>query len=157
MRASQKSLLGVAFLAISLTGGCKRGDVVGPPAGTGGTVGAAVADDLKGVAKQTQKTAEDIGHATAGLADKATQHLERLTTHAQADSEDAWITTKVKSALTGQGLDPLHVHVDTSQKVVTLSGDVPSPAERAKAVSAAKTVTEVAAVIDHLFVKPDGH
>ena len=156
MRASQTSLFGVALLLLSFAGACKRGDGAGPLSGSGGTVGAAVADDLKGVAQQTQKTAKDIGQATAGLADKASQHLERLTTHAEADSQDAWITTKVKGALTSQGLDPLHVHVDTSQKVVTLSGDVPSAAERAKAVSAAKSVTEVAAVTDHLFVKPDG-
>ena len=156
MRAFHNGLLGLAFVATLPSLACKRGDVDRPPSGSGGAVGA-VADDLKGVAKQTEKTAKDIGHATAGLADKASEHLEHLTNHAGAESQDAWITTKVKSALTSQGLDPLHVHVDTNEKVVTLSGTVPSAAERDKAVSAARTVTEVAGVTDHLFVKPDGH
>jgi len=154
MRALRSSLFAAVCLAASLAG-CKRAPAEGSVSGTGGA-SAAVADDLKGVAEKTKKTAEDIGHATADLADKAGQHLEHLTAHAGADSQDAWITTKVKSALTGQGLDPLHVHVDTSQKIVTLSGTVPTAVQRDKAIGAAKTVTEVAGVTDHLFVKPDG-
>lgn len=157
MRAFVNYPMGAACLAISLLGGCKRDPGGGTFSGSGGTPGAAVADDLKGVARQTERTAKDIGHATVDLADKAGQHLEHLTDHAGADSKDAWITTKVKSALTGQGLDPLHVHVDTNGKVVTLSGTVPSTAQRDKAVSAARTVTEVADVKDHLFVQPDTH
>jgi len=145
----------VAVLLAVAAMGCRRGPAEGPPAGSGGTPGSAVADDLKGVARQTEKTAKDIGHATVDLADKAGQHLEHLGDHAGADSNDAWITTKVKSALTGQGIDPLHVHVDTNQKVVTLSGTVPSAAKKEKAVSAARTVTDVAEVKDHLFVQPD--
>jgi hyperosmotically inducible protein len=145
MRALRKYPVGVACLVTLLSIGCRRGGADGSLSGSGGTPGAAVTDDLKGVAKQTEKTAKDIGHATAQLADKA-----------GADGQDAWITTKVKSALTGQGVDPLHVHVDTSGKVVTLSGTVPSAAERDKAVNAARTVTEVVEVKDHLFVQPNG-
>lgn len=157
MRVLRSRLFGAACLVTLLASvGCKRGATEGTLSGSGGAVGTAVADDLKGVARQTEKAAKDIGHATVDLADKASQHLEHLTTHAGADSADAWITTKVKSALTSQGLDPLHVHVDTNEKVVTLSGSVPSAADRDKAVSAARTVTEVAGVTDHLFVKPDG-
>jgi osmotically-inducible protein OsmY len=52
----------------------------------------------------------------------------------------------------GCGLDPLHVHVDTGGKVVTLSG-VESAAEARKAVGAAKAVRGVLGVQDHLFVK----
>jgi hyperosmotically inducible protein len=156
MRALRKYPLAVACVVTLLSIGCKRGGGDSSLSGSGGTPGTAVADDLKGVAKQTEKTAKDIGHATADLADKAGQHLERLTDHAGADSQDAWITTKVKSALTGQGVDPLHVHVDTTGKVVTLSGTVPSAAERDKAVGAARTVTEVVEVKDHLFVQPKG-
>lgn len=152
MRTSIGGLVGAACLVAALAVGCKRGPAEGSPSGSGGTVGAAVADDLKGVAEQTKKAAKDIGHATADLADKAGQHLD----HAGAESQDAWITTKVKSALTSQGLDPLHVHVDTSEKVVTLSGSVPSAAERDKAIGAARTVTDVADVKDHLFVKAEG-
>jgi len=157
MRALRKYPVGVAFLVALLSMGCRRGPAEGPASGSGGTPGAAVADDLKGVAKQTERTAKDIGQATVDLADKAGQHLEHLTDHAGADSKDAWITTKVKSALTGEGIDPLHVHVDTNGKVVTLSGTVPSVAKKEKAVSAARMVTDVVDVKDHLFVQADGH
>ena len=146
MRALRKYPFGVACVVTLLAIGCKRGAGDGSVSGSGGTPGTAVADDLKGVAKQTEKTAKDIGHATADLADKA-----------GASGQDAWITTKVKSALTGQGVDPLHVHVDTNGRVVTLSGTVPSAAERDKAVNAARTVTEVVEVKDHLFVQANAH
>ena len=53
----------------------------------------------------------------------------------------------------GAGLDPLHVHVDTDAKVVTLSGTVDSAADKRKAVAAAKGVEGVLGVQDHLFVK----
>ena len=152
MRSFQKCLIGAVCLAALFTG-CKRDEA--PASGSNGSPGTAVADDLKGVAKQTEKTAKDIGNATAELADKAGQQLQQLSDQAGEKGQDAWITTKVKSALTGQGLDPFHVHVDTDQKVVTLSGTVPSAAHRDKAVAAAKTVKEAVAVKDHLVVKAE--
>lgn len=103
----------------------------------------AVGDDVKGVAKATEKTAKDIG-----------KDLESATNKAGNDAQDAWITTKVKSELTSIGLDPLHLHVDTDGKVVTLSGTVASAEQARKAVSAAKAVQGVLGVQDHIFVKP---
>ena len=111
-------------------------------------------DDVKGVAKATEKAAKDIGHATVDLGDKARKSLEGATSEAGGRGQDAWITTKVKSELTRVGLDPLHVHVDTNAEVVTLSGTVESAAEARQAVSAAKAVTGVLGVQDHLFVAP---
>jgi hyperosmotically inducible protein len=96
----------------------------------------AVREDVKEVARTTEKTAKDVGHAVG------------------AGSEDAWITTKVKSELSSKGFDPLRVHVDTDAKVVTLSGTVESAAERDKAVVLARAVKDVARVSDHLFVGP---
>jgi len=154
VRFFHEGLIGVACLGL-LAVGCKRGPDERSVSGSGGALGV-VGDDLRGAAKQTEKAAKDIGHATVDLADKAGQHLEHLTDKAGAESQDAWITTKVKSALTAGGLDPLHVHVDTNEKVVTLSGTVPSAAERARAVTAARTVTQVLDVKDHLFVKTEG-
>jgi hyperosmotically inducible protein len=113
-----------------------------------------VGEDVKGVAKATEKAAKDIGHATVDLGDKAGKRLEDVTNKAGEGGQDVWITTKVKSELTRVGLDPLHVHVDTNGKVVTLSGTVESAAEARKAVSAAKDVKGVLGVQDHLFVKP---
>ena len=110
-------------------------------------------DDVKGVAKATEKAAKDIGNATVDLGDKARKSLEDVTNHAGEGGQDAWITTKVKSELTRVGLDPLHVHVDTDGNVVTLSGTVESAADARQAVSAAKAVKGVLRVQDHLFVK----
>jgi hyperosmotically inducible protein len=113
-----------------------------------------VGEDVQGMAKASEKAAKDIGHATVDLGDQARKSLEDATNKAGGEGQDAWITTKVKSELTGVGLDPLHVHVDTDGKVVTLSGTVESAADLRKAVSAAKAVKGVLGVQDRLFVKP---
>jgi hyperosmotically inducible protein len=102
-----------------------------------------VGQDVKDVARATEQTAKDIGRATVDA-----------TKNASAGTGDAWITTKVKGELTREGFDPLHVHVDTADKVVTLSGSVESVAKKEQAVSLARAVTGVASVNDHLFVKP---
>jgi osmotically-inducible protein OsmY len=149
MRRLLTSTIGLGCLLVACTR-APDGSRAGPPGGAG----TAVSDDMKDVAKATEKAAKDIGHATADLADKAGDRLGDLTHKAGAGGEDAWITTKVKSELTRNGLDPLHVHVDTDAQVVTLSGTVDSTTEQQKAVAAAKGVTGVAEVKDHLFVRP---
>jgi hyperosmotically inducible protein len=154
MRAFHRGLLAAACLLAWSSAGCTRHADTSAPAGAGST-GNVVGDDMKDVAKTTEKTAKDIGHAAADLADKAGSGLEDATNKAGTGSQDAWITTKVKSALTGEGLDPLHVHVDTDAKVVTLSGSVDSTAKKATALNVARHVAGVVEVKDHLFVRPD--
>ena len=145
MRGFRRILLGTTCLVASTwLIGCKRAPE--PPSPVG--------EDLKGVAKATEKTAKDIGHATVDLAEKASEGLEDATNKAGSKGQDSWLTTKVKGDLTGAGFDPLAVHVDTSDKVVTLSGTVESSTEAQKAVSVAKAVAGVGVVKDHLFVKP---
>jgi osmotically-inducible protein OsmY len=119
--------------------------------------GSPVDDDVKGVAKATEQTAKDIGHATAAFGDKAQKGLEDVTTKAGVSGQDTWITTKVKSELVSEGFDPLRVHVDTDGKTVTLSGTVDSTANAQKAVHVAEAVTAVVAVKNHLFVRPAEH
>ena len=153
MRTRDKGPVVAACLLTALSMGCQRGAESSRSSEAKDTTRGAVTEDLKGIAKETQKTAKDVGRATAELADKAGQHLERLGDEAGAKTGDAWITTKVKTALTSQGLDPLHLHVDTNARVVPLSGNVPTTAEKDKALSAARSVTDVADVKDHLFVK----
>jgi hyperosmotically inducible protein len=113
-----------------------------------------VGEDVNGVAKASEKATKDIGHAAVDLGDRARNNLEDVANKAGEGGKEAWITTKVKSELTGVGLDPLAVHVDTDGEVVTLSGTVESAADRRKAVSAARSVKGVLGVQDHLFVKP---
>lgn len=154
MRGFHRLLRAATCLLISTSLGCTRGSER-PAPGAAEPAGSVVGDDMKGVARSTEKTAKDIGHAAADLADKAGTGLEDATNKAGAGSQDAWITTKVKSALTSEGLDPLHVHVDTDAKVVTLSGSVDSAAKKETALGVARRVTGVLGVKDHLFVKPD--
>lgn len=153
VRRFHNALIATVFLIASASLGCRRpseGSAPAPEKRQRDTVG----DDVKGVARATEKAAKDIGNATVDLADKAGKGLEEVTNKAGADSQDAWITTSVKSELTNDGLDPLHVHVDTVGKVVTLSGTVESAASAQKAVRLTKAVSGVLGVKDHLFVKP---
>jgi osmotically-inducible protein OsmY len=153
MRTFRKAVIAAICSIVFASFACTRTSDRPAPGGTG-TTGDVVRDDMRGVAKTTEKTAKDIGHAAADLADKAGNGLEDATNKAGAGGQDAWITTKVKGALTSAGLDPLHLHVDTDAKVVTLSGSVDSPANRDKALSVARGVTGVLDVKDHLFLKP---
>jgi len=130
----RRSWFGAVCLVALAGGGCSRGRERSAPAGQ-------LDEDVKGVARATEKTAKDIGHATVDA-----------TKGAGAGTEDAWITTKVKGELTRGGFDPLHVHVDTAAKVVTLSGPVESRTAEERAVSLARAVTGVASVQDRLFV-----
>ncbi len=157
MSRFRRALVGAGCLIASASlVACTRASESTSP-GSAGSAGSAVGEGVKGVAKATEKAAKDIGHATVDLGDKARKSLEDVTNEAGGDSQEAWITTRVKSALTRIGLDPLHVHVDTNGKVVTLSGTVESAAEAHKAVSAAKAVKGVLGVQNHLFVKPAQH
>lgn len=68
---------------------------------------------------------------------------------------DAWITTKVQWFFVGEDvLDNSNINVDTTNKVVTLKGTVPSTAARAKAIELAKTTEGVSSVVDQLTVGP---
>ncbi len=155
MNRFRKIVVGAACLMASASlVSCKRSAETPSPESSG-RAGSPVGEDVKGVAREADKTAKDIGRATADLADRAGKRIEQVTNEAGVSGDDAWITTKVKSALTAEGLDPLHVHVDTAGKVVTLSGTVETAADERKAVSLAKDVKGVAGVQDHLFVKPD--
>jgi len=60
---------------------------------------------------------------------------------------DTWITSKVKSSfLADDSISGLDIKVETNKGVVSLSGVVPSDAERDLAVQKAKTIKGVKAV-----------
>ena len=138
-----------AVLWLATLPACKRA-----PEESARSADKAVRDDVKDVARTAEKAAKDIGHAAAGAVNRAGQGVAEAGDKVGAGSQDAWITTKVKSELASKGFDPLRVHVDTDGKVVTLSGTVDSVAEREKAVALARGVKDVASVTDHLFVGP---
>ena len=68
---------------------------------------------------------------------------------------DAGITTAVKSKLAADDtVKAYQVDVDTNNKVVTLSGDVATPAQKEHAVTIARNTDGVTDVIDQLRVNP---
>jgi hyperosmotically inducible periplasmic protein len=79
-----------------------------------------------------------------------------LASGARADSmPDAWITTKVKSALlTADGVSSANVHVDTIDGLVTLHGSVPTAAEKTKAETVAREIQGMRDVRNLLQVVP---
>lgn len=66
---------------------------------------------------------------------------------------DAGITTKVKSKLAADDtVKAYQIDVDTKDKVVTLSGNVDSPAAKDQAVALARSTEGVADVVDNITV-----
>jgi hyperosmotically inducible periplasmic protein len=67
---------------------------------------------------------------------------------------DTALTAKVKAALIAEpGLKSMPIDVSTKQSVVTLSGAVASPVEKAKALQVAENVEGVKSVVDNLVAK----
>jgi hyperosmotically inducible protein len=72
---------------------------------------------------------------------------------AACSESDLGITTKVKSRLeTDRNIDSRQIQVKTQNKVVTLSGSVPTPTEKEHAIAVARSVENVADVVDDLSV-----
>lgn len=69
------------------------------------------------------------------------------------DLDDGMITAKVKAdLLTAKNVKSVHIHVQTRQGIVWLSGTVPTADEKAAAAEVAQNVAGVAGVKDHLEV-----
>lgn len=68
---------------------------------------------------------------------------------------DAGITTKVKAKLAADDtVKAYQIDVDTSNKVVTLKGNVTNPAAKTQAVMVARGTDGVASVVDEIVVTP---
>ena len=88
---------------------------------------------------------------TTGIDDRA----GRMADNTMDAASDAGITAKVKTAfLADTAVSGLKIDVDTANGVVTLSGNVKSAAEKAKAVDIASKVENVTRVEDKLTVNP---
>src|SRR6185436_17832278 len=69
--------------------------------------------------------------------------------------QDAFVTTKVKMELmTADGVEPMHINVDTLDGVVTLHGQVESAAAKTKAAEEVRIVKGVKDVRNMLAVVP---
>lgn len=84
--------------------------------------------------------------------EKAREGADRVG-DAAPDMGDAAITTKVKSKLLGDTETPgLKIDVDTKDGIVTLTGTVPTAAEKQRAVELAKATDGVRSVVDRIKV-----
>jgi hyperosmotically inducible periplasmic protein len=75
-------------------------------------------------------------------------------TAAQRAIANGQLTAKIKAKMTlDDSIHALAIDVDTSDGVVTLSGEVGSSAQRARALQLARETDGVASVVDHLRVR----
>lgn len=96
---------------------------------------------------------EDADHASRA-AEKVGAEAERQIEKAGVMLDDAAITAKVKTALViAPELQGLAINVDTSRKIVTLSGTVASDGLRQQAATIAKGIYGVQEVKNNLIVK----
>lgn len=115
------------------SGGRGRPVVQTPTVGTSGQVDTSRARDV----------GAQVGEKTAAAANRAGELLS-----------DGTLTAKIKSKM---ALDDLvqarSIDVSTTERVVTLSGTVSSPAERERAVQLARETQGVTRVVDQLKVR----
>lgn len=109
------------------------------------------AEDLARMVPEVRSVDNRINapHPVDDMADSA----QAAAAQAGASVDDAWITTKVKSALLADPqTEGLEIDVDTEQGVVTLSGEIDSAAEQKQAVEIASGIDGVQAVDDTQLV-----
>jgi osmotically-inducible protein OsmY len=86
-------------------------------------------------------------------ADRVANKSQERADRAGNDISDAWITTKLQSKYyVDDDVKGLNIDVTTNGGVVTLTGKVANAAERARALSLAKTTDGVKQVIDRMTI-----
>jgi len=126
-----------------------------------GTKGVRDVVDNTTIMAANEPSAADNAVATSGRAakdadakiDSAQNKAGEAADKAGDATSDAALTAKVKSKfLADTSISGLKIDVDTKNHVVTLSGTVPSAAERTRAVAVAKQTDGVKSVINKLKV-----
>lgn len=70
--------------------------------------------------------------------------------------DDSYLTSAVKTKLLGDtGLKAFHIHVVTKDRIVTLTGELPTAALRDEAVTTAKSVEGVKDVVSEIEIKSE--
>jgi hyperosmotically inducible protein len=109
--------------------------------------GLACSDRSADRAKRDADAAVDAGKVAA---DKMAQ----VASATGAAVTDGWITAKLKAKFADEVvLNGSDINVDTKSHAVTLSGSVPSPQAKARAVEIANGTEGVRLVVNHLTVK----
>lgn len=106
-------------------------------------------------ATSSSATATDRMTADASAAaNRAANKVESAAEKVAAKADDAATTVKVKARLMAEpGIDSLQIDVDTSNGRVTLTGEVYTPQNRARAKELASSVEGVTGVVDRLSIK----
>jgi osmotically-inducible protein OsmY len=127
------SWVATALFAVALTAGCNRNDT-------------ATSDAGRKIDQTQERTAENMGQAKSEMKEQSANAGDKL--------DDAAITTKVKTALTGEpGLAAAQINVDTADGVVTLSGNVDSPNNVDRAMQVVQAIQGVKSVDNRLTVR----
>ena len=104
---------------------------------------------------EAREAGQQAGAALERAGEQVQQTAEQVQRAAQPTAEDMAITAKVKSRLAADPeVSALAIDVDTTNKVVTLSGQVTNEAERAEAEKLAKGTDGVAGVVNRLTAGP---
>jgi osmotically-inducible protein OsmY len=131
-----------------------------------GTRGSVLAGDVKDTAKVTadktegalEKTGSAVEHAAEVTKDAVVTGAKKtkdavVATPAKID--DTWITSKVAGKINADdALENVDVDVTVKKNVVTISGDVPTAAQRDRVLRIARETEGVAQVIDNMVVRP---
>lgn len=110
--------------------------------------------DDRAVAKEK---AQELGQDAAKAADRAGRTASQVGEQLAERAGAAWETVDVKGALMADAsVDATRIDVDTDAKTktVTLSGYVPTDAERTRAESIAKAKAEGYTVVNNIQVRP---
>ncbi len=101
--------------------------------------------------ERTQEVAADVKKDAEAAGTEIKQDLSQAGTAMADGAADITITTKVKTALAGDDqLSALAINVDTTNKVVTLTGPAPNQAASDRATSLSQAVDGVSEVKNQL-------
>lgn len=122
----------------------------------GATPTTGIDDPIQERAKDAAREGEQkVREGADKAADKAREGKDKADA-AMPDLDDATVTAKVKTKfLADTGVSGLRIDVDTKAGVVTLTGTVPTAAEKRRAMEIAKATDGVKSVVDRLKVGKD--
>jgi len=107
----------------------------------------------KGVSA-TKRAAQKTGEKTKEIAGATATKTKEITATTGEVITDSWITTKLKTKFFDETLlKGSDIHVETNDRVVTLTGTATSSAAKARAAAIASGTEGVTRVVDQLVVK----
>jgi len=114
--------------------------------------GEKIAAGAKAAWEATKEGAKYVGEKVAAGAQVVGEKVAAGAKVVAKEAKDTWITTKIKAKV---GIGKMFsVHVDTEKGKVTLTGTVPSQAEKDRIEKLARETEGVAAVENKIEVKP---